>query len=85
MEGARVYGTPLVTKIEDSRDHIQNTQCHVERFPTTKKTNNKKQTNKKQQKEGMYFLALALTLTFTLNHSSTSHFGGPVHLNLSNM
>ena len=24
------YGTPLVTKIQDSRRHVQNAQCHVQ-------------------------------------------------------
>ena len=30
----RAYGTPLATKIQDSRCYVQNTQRHVERFIT---------------------------------------------------
>ena len=26
----RSYGTPLVTKIQDTQHHVQNTQCHVQ-------------------------------------------------------
>ena len=46
---ARAYGTPLATKLQDSRCYVQNTQRHVERFITHKNKNNL-ETNQQQKK-----------------------------------
>ena len=59
-------GTPLLTKIQDSRRHVQNTQRDV------KKISQKRKTTKMQPKKNNLE-----TNHLTLNHSSTSHFEGP--------
>ena len=58
------YGTPFVTKLEIAYGH------HVSELRREKK-------RKKKRKEELCSLALALTLT--LYHLSTSYPGGPVH------
>ena len=62
----RQYGTLLVTKIQDFRRHVQNTQRHVKKLNVTLKDlsqkNNNLETNQKQnKKEEQHSLALALT------------------------